>query len=293
MNSANDADIDAPEAWSSFTGDPNFVIADIDTGVNMAHPDLVGNIWTNPGEIAGNEEIAMPMDTSTTPAAGISSTMTITPATTMATVLTPRVPSARPAITASASLASSGEYKTMPLIYRRFRLGRDLRCSLRPSIRDAEKRKSCQITPGVAAGSARRSSMRLTLLNLLDTSLSQLLVMLQATTMQPLCTRPHTPPETSSLLHPQPTPTECPLSQTTGTTSVDLGAQLLFNPQHLWEWLLISERHLNGHSTRRRRGGGYGLWLPPDLDMESGSARKSSLLLVRSLHSQDAASPAA
>lgn len=54
MNNANDADIDAPEAWSSFTGNANFVIADIDTGVNMAHPDLAGNIWTNPGEIAGN-----------------------------------------------------------------------------------------------------------------------------------------------------------------------------------------------------------------------------------------------
>ncbi len=54
MNQASDADIDAPEAWSTFTGDPNLVIADIDTGVNMTHADLAGNIWTNPGEIAGN-----------------------------------------------------------------------------------------------------------------------------------------------------------------------------------------------------------------------------------------------
>jgi len=48
------ADINAPEAWGSFTGDPNFVIADIDTGLNMTHPDIAANVWTNPGEIAGN-----------------------------------------------------------------------------------------------------------------------------------------------------------------------------------------------------------------------------------------------
>src|SRR6185369_9591848 len=48
------ADINAPEAWDIFTGDPNFFIADIDTGANMAHPDLAANIWVNPGEIAGN-----------------------------------------------------------------------------------------------------------------------------------------------------------------------------------------------------------------------------------------------
>lgn len=49
----NDADIDAPEAWDSNTGG-NTVIAVIDTGVDYNHPDLLGNIWTNPGEIAGN-----------------------------------------------------------------------------------------------------------------------------------------------------------------------------------------------------------------------------------------------
>jgi len=48
------ADINAPEAWTTFTGDPNFVIANIDSGVNMNHPDIAANIWTNPGEIAGN-----------------------------------------------------------------------------------------------------------------------------------------------------------------------------------------------------------------------------------------------
>jgi subtilisin family serine protease len=49
-----DADIDAPEAWDIETGNPNLVIGVIDTGVDYNHPDLVGNIWTNPGEIAGD-----------------------------------------------------------------------------------------------------------------------------------------------------------------------------------------------------------------------------------------------
>ncbi len=48
------ADIKATPAWSTFTGNPNFRVAVVDTGVNYAHPDLVGNIWTYPGEIPGN-----------------------------------------------------------------------------------------------------------------------------------------------------------------------------------------------------------------------------------------------
>jgi len=49
-----DADIDAPEAWSLFTGDHNMVVADIDTGLDMTHPDISANVYTNPGEIPGN-----------------------------------------------------------------------------------------------------------------------------------------------------------------------------------------------------------------------------------------------
>lgn len=49
-----DADIDAPQAWDLFTGDPNVVIAVVDTGVNYLHPDIAANAWINPGEIAGN-----------------------------------------------------------------------------------------------------------------------------------------------------------------------------------------------------------------------------------------------
>jgi subtilisin family serine protease len=45
--------IRALEAWTVATGS-NFVIAVIDTGVQYTHADLAANIWTNPGEIAGN-----------------------------------------------------------------------------------------------------------------------------------------------------------------------------------------------------------------------------------------------
>ncbi|MCH2412766.1 MAG: S8 family serine peptidase, partial [Acidimicrobiales bacterium] len=46
--------IDAPGAWAHSLGDPSVVVAVIDTGVDLDHPDLEANIWTNPGEIADN-----------------------------------------------------------------------------------------------------------------------------------------------------------------------------------------------------------------------------------------------
>jgi subtilisin family serine protease len=51
-----DADIDAPEAWSTWTGDSNFVVAVLDTGIALSHPDLAANIWSNPGEILDNRD---------------------------------------------------------------------------------------------------------------------------------------------------------------------------------------------------------------------------------------------
>jgi subtilisin family serine protease len=49
-----DCDIDAPEAWEIETGDPNVVIAIIDTGVDYTHPDLIDNLWVNEDEIPDN-----------------------------------------------------------------------------------------------------------------------------------------------------------------------------------------------------------------------------------------------
>lgn len=54
LNSSSDIDIDAPEAWDLTTGDPNLVVAVIDSGIQPDHPDLAANLWINPGEIAGN-----------------------------------------------------------------------------------------------------------------------------------------------------------------------------------------------------------------------------------------------
>ncbi len=48
------ADIHASQAWEITTGDPNQVIAILDTGMELNHQDLNGNLWTHPGEIPAN-----------------------------------------------------------------------------------------------------------------------------------------------------------------------------------------------------------------------------------------------
>jgi len=55
-----DADIDAPEAWDiqpgwGPDGENGVVVATMDSGADLGHPDLAGRLWTNPGEIPGNE----------------------------------------------------------------------------------------------------------------------------------------------------------------------------------------------------------------------------------------------
>jgi len=47
-------DVQAEAAWELGLGDPNLVVAVIDTGVRYTHRDLADNMWVNPGEIAGN-----------------------------------------------------------------------------------------------------------------------------------------------------------------------------------------------------------------------------------------------
>jgi thermitase len=48
------ADIKMPEAWEIEQGDTAVIIAILDSGCKMDHPELAGRLWKNPGEIPGN-----------------------------------------------------------------------------------------------------------------------------------------------------------------------------------------------------------------------------------------------
>ena len=49
-----DLDIRAPEAWKRQSASPNITVAVIDGGIDVEHPDLVNNIWSNQNEIPEN-----------------------------------------------------------------------------------------------------------------------------------------------------------------------------------------------------------------------------------------------
>ena len=49
-----DADADVSDAWTVTQGSPDTVIAILDTGADLSHPDLTASFWSNPAETEAN-----------------------------------------------------------------------------------------------------------------------------------------------------------------------------------------------------------------------------------------------
>lgn len=51
-----DADVQVEKAWDLSKGDPSIIVAVLDEGVDVEHPDLKGSLWVNEGEIWGSHD---------------------------------------------------------------------------------------------------------------------------------------------------------------------------------------------------------------------------------------------
>ncbi len=56
VKSVKDADVQCEKAWERTMGDPSVIVAVLDEGIFVEHPDLKANIWVNEDEVAGLRE---------------------------------------------------------------------------------------------------------------------------------------------------------------------------------------------------------------------------------------------
>ncbi len=54
--------MNCPEAWDIERGDPSVILAIIDSGTDVDHPDLWNNIWVNPGEDTDGDGVLYDLD---------------------------------------------------------------------------------------------------------------------------------------------------------------------------------------------------------------------------------------